>query len=159
GGPSNVAFINQGTIAADNSGSIITLNGSGWSNDNSGRISAVTGATVNLAGTATNTSRSITLSGSGTIMLQGTISSGSVDMINGARLASTAGALDGVTVNGDLDISTASGAFVTLTNGLTLNGTAFLGNSSGSTYGYLRFNGTQTFNGNGTVLFGGNAGL
>jgi len=38
---------------------------------------------------------------------------------------------------------------------LTVNGTVTLGDAAGSTYGFLSFNGTQTFGGDATVVFGG----
>ena len=42
-----------------------------------------------------------------------------------------------------------------MSNGLTLNGTATLGN--GSQYGYLAFNGSQMLAGTGTVVFAGSS--
>src|SRR5207249_2721209 len=68
----------------------------------------------------------------------------------GALVAtSSGGTLDGVTVNGDLNL-TADNSQLTVLNGLTLNGTATLA-------GYrsrLSFAGTQTLGGSGTVVFG-----
>ena len=56
-------------------------------------------------------------------------------------------------MDGDLDLI--NNAFVWVLNGLTLNGTARLGNqTNGNTYGVLNFIGTQTLGGNGTVMFG-----
>src|SRR5204862_2321958 len=58
------------------------------------------------------------------------------------------GTLSGVTLNGNL--SAPNGTNVTITNGLTLNGTATLTNGSG--WAALRFVGTQTLAGTGTVI-------
>src|SRR5439155_11113945 len=102
--------------------------------------------------TVTNTiqvNSAFTLSG-------GTLRSATVlQATNGTRLVSTGmgGVLDGVTVNGDLDL-TGNAVSATVTNGLVLNGTARLGNAN-SGYGALSFSGTQTLAGNGTVVFGG----
>ena len=57
-------------------------------------------------------------------------------------------------MNGDLDLTQVSGAFAFVQNGLTLNGTARLGNAVGTTYGELYFTNTETLSGTGTVLFG-----
>jgi hypothetical protein len=68
--------------------------------------------------------------------------------------------LNGVTVNGTLDVGNSySGAVLELTNGLTLNGTMLIGNPTNTWYGVVDIAGTQTLGGNGTVIFGnGNAG-
>jgi hypothetical protein len=63
----------------------------------------------------------------------------------------TQSALDGVTVNGDLDLTTGF-ARVRIQNGLTLNGTARIDNN-----GALAFIGNQTFD-NASVVFEGNSG-
>ena len=63
-------------------------------------------------------------------------------------LTASGGTLNGVTVNGNLDL-TASNANAAVTNGLTLNGTATLGSAA-----RLYFNGgSQTLAGTGTVVF------
>jgi hypothetical protein len=62
-----------------------------------------------------------------------------------------------VTVDGNLDLSQFSSAYVDVKDGLTLNGTAFVGDGSGATNGGLDFLGTQTLSGNGTVIFGKNS--
>ena len=80
----------------------------------------------------------------------GTISGGTVSESGGAELAitSSGGALNGVTVNGPLDL-TANNANATVTNGLTLDGTATLGYEA-----RLYFSGgSQTLAGTGTVVF------
>ncbi len=99
-------------------------------------------------GTTADLSASITLSG-------GTINGGTIDLTSGATLVATGsgGTLDGVTVDGNIDL-TAVGANLTITDGLTLDGTAAVGAPSGNAYGYLNFAGTQTLSGTGTVVFG-----
>jgi hypothetical protein len=78
---------------------------------------------------------------------------------NGSSLVVTSsGTLDGVTVNGVLDVGNSySGASLTVINGLVLNGTAYVGNPSNGWYGGINFAGSQSLSGNGTVVFGGNA--
>ncbi len=59
--------------------------------------------------------------------------------------------LNGVTLNGNLDGMAVGGSYVTVTNGLTLNGTVTLG--SDYIINALLFFGTQTLGGGGTVVF------
>ena len=119
-----------------------------------------TGGTVSLIGTLANTGNTLAITAAtGSLTLYGgTILGGTVTATGGAELVATSsgGTLSGVTVNGPLDL-TANGATATVTNGLTLNGTAMLGNAAGSTYGTLNFTGTQTLAGTGTVVFGKSA--
>ena len=61
--------------------------------------------------------------------------------------------LDGMTVDGDLTLS-ASDARFRVDHGLTLNGTLSIGNPSANVYGYVRFLGSSTLAGSGTVVFG-----
>ena len=71
------------------------------------------------------------------------------------------GTLNGVTVNGNLDLSQNNDASLTVQNGLVLNGTMDLGNASGSTFGYVNFGGSNnpagSLTGNATVLLGGSS--
>jgi hypothetical protein len=105
----------------------------------SGGYLDVTGDTLGLDATT----GSLTLAG-------GTLFGGTVTAGGGARVivASAGGTLDGVTLNADLDLTTA-GAAVTVLDGLTLGGTATL---HGAT---LNFSGTQTLAGTGNVVFVG----
>ena len=101
---------------------------------------------------ASTFSDTVTLSG-------GTLSGGPIST-NGATLVGTyngsGGTLAGVTLDGTLDLATNNQANVTVTGGLTLNGTIDLDNFWGTTRGQLRFVGAQTLGGSGSVLFGGN---
>ncbi len=170
-------FANAGLISADVSGGTILLNATNWSN--SGTLQAVAGTlnlsgtftgasaqnmvgnagTVNLTGTMDNTGNTFTLNATtGPLYLVGgTIKNGTVTE-SGAGLKGSGGTLDGVTLNGDLDIGVINNneSFAIL-HGLTLNGTARLGATDGTKYGYLNFSGSQTLNGNAEVLFGGHA--
>ena len=74
-------------------------------------------------------------------------------------MTSSGGTLDGVTVNGNLDLTEANNANANVVDGLTLNGTAFLGAASGATYGQLLFTArdftsTEALSGTGTIVFG-----
>ncbi len=105
--------------------------------------STVAVANISVAGTG-----SLTLAG-------GTILNSVVSTAKGASLVISNGTLDGVTVNGVLDVGdTYSGANLTVTNGLVLNGTMPVGNPTNASFGLANFSGTQTLGGSGTVVFG-----
>ncbi|MGP8238253.1 MAG: hypothetical protein ACLQVW_22970, partial [Limisphaerales bacterium] len=87
----------------------------------------------------------------------GTLLDAMVETTNGGSLVvnGAGGTLDGVTVNGTLDVgNSVSGAGLTVTDGLTLNGTMLLGNPSNSWWGTVSFVGSQVLGGSGTVVFG-----
>lgn len=67
----------------------------------------------------------------------------------------TSGTLDGVTVNGTLDVGNTETATLNITNGLTLNGTALAGNPTNANWGEIKFSGTQRLAGSGLLRFGG----
>jgi hypothetical protein len=97
----------------------------------------------------------------GTMLLgnNGTVVGGTVIVTNGASLVVNAGngTLNGVMLDGVLDVgNSVNAATLTVTNGLTLNGTALVGNPTNSNYGEIGFAGTQSLSGNGTVIFGNN---
>ena len=60
-----------------------------------------------------------------------------------------------MTLDGTLDMGSVFGAKMTVTSGLTLNGTILLGSADGSDVGTLTAQGTQTWSGTGSILFGG----
>ncbi len=114
-------------------------------------LSITVNALFTLTGTGTVNDRGLLSLDGGTI-LGGTINLGASPFLCTAH----GGTLDGVTVNGDMDLTRVNGANATIVNGLVLNGTAYLGNpTNDSTYGLLNFSGSQTLGGNGTVIFGG----
>jgi hypothetical protein len=98
--------------------------------------------------TTIQTSQNLTLSG-------GTILGGTVTTSGSAEFVGTpgGGTLDGVTLNGNLDLTEATNDYLTIEDGLTLNGTASLG--SASTCGEIYFSGSnQLLGGSGTLVFG-----
>ncbi|HEV3080665.1 MAG TPA: hypothetical protein VGY66_12835, partial [Gemmataceae bacterium] len=100
-----------------------------------------------------------TLTASGTVQVNGTfiLSNGTLanaTVVSGTTITVTARpGLSGVTLNGNLDVM-ANGSAVTVTNGLTENGTASVGGGGGSMTALL-FSGTQTLGGTGDVLLDG----
>ena len=118
------------------------------------------GGTVNLTGILNNTNTTLTLNAaSGPWVLNGgTVQGGAITETTTNELIVNNGTLDGVTVNGPLDVgNSVNGANLTVLDGLTLNGTMLVGNPTNSNYGYVNFNGTQTLGGSGTVVFGNSA--
>jgi hypothetical protein len=119
------------------------------------------GGTVNLIGTLNNAGHTLTLDATtGSWNFSGRINGGIVNESGGSTLVVTTAypslaVLDGVTLNGDLDLTGAPRRDLSVLDGLTLNGTAYLGNTAGTTLGVLWFSNTETFGGNATVLFGG----
>ena len=73
----------------------------------------------------------------------------------GAGLVHTgSGTLDGTHVSGNID-ATAASAALTIQNGLTLNGVASIGGAASASS--VNFNGDQTIDGTGNILFGAGA--
>ncbi len=152
------AWSNAGTITGTNS----TINLGGVFTQTSEGSLTQTGGSINLVGTLDNSGSTLALNAAtgSWNLVGGTVEGGSYSASGGASLVftSSGGTLDGVTANSNLDLSEVYGASVTIKDGLTLNNTTvLLGNESGSTYGYLYTNGTQTLGGTGTVLFGGSS--
>jgi len=154
---------NSGTITVTGStlnlGGLFTLPGMGTFNQSAN--------TVNLVGMLDNTGTTLALSpATGSWVLDGgTLKNGTLTETGGAELEfTTSGTLDGVTVDGNLDLTGDSSAAqpdvdvadADVIDGLVLNGTADLGNASGTTYGRLFFNNNETLSGTGTVVFGTN---
>ena len=111
------------------------------------------GGTISLQGTCDNTGATLTLDGSdGSFLFSGSIIGGTVAETNGAALVPQAGTLDGVTVDGAVTVTT--DGYLYVKDGLTLNATLTLGDSNGY-YGLVDFEGTQTLDGTGTVVFSG----
>ena len=85
-------------------------------------------------GTTAALSASLTLDG-------GTIKGGTLAMTGGATVtaANNLGTLDGVTLEGTLDLATYNNAQVTILDGSALDGTIEVGNANGTTTGALNF--------------------
>ncbi len=124
GGSSNVAVINQGRMV--------------WTN----------ATNIRWTTPLQNTIGRIEVDGNGNFDVGGRLIGGGITTQAGARFSS--GMLDQVTIQGDLVIGKNSA--VRVLNGLTLNGTATLGDADG--YGVLDFDNTQTLSGTGTIRFG-----
>jgi hypothetical protein len=180
----NGSLVNQGTVSADTLGGTINLGGSGASAfTNQGTINVGPGSlglygSLTLAGLGTINRSGGTISLGGNLDLQGgtwalnagtgswslvggVVRNGTLGESGGAELIFTnaGGALSGMTVNGPLDLSRQQSANVRVYGGLTLNGTATLGDAGGNTYGRLYFadpnNPAGGLAGNATVVFGG----
>ena len=119
----------------------------------SDELISLVGGTLDVQTTAT-ISASLSMAG-------GALRGGTLTETGAGQLLATSsgGTLDGVTVNGNLDLSQQNNANLTVLNNLVLNGTLLLGNTDGSLYGRLYVgtygSGSQTLSGNATVLFGG----
>ena len=167
-GSAGGSIVNEGTIQADVSGGTITIDGTG--NQNTGSLNALNGATLSLQGSNwqdsgvnyadatsafslaasfSNSGNTLALTGPGTFSSSGTIQGGTISVAAGTLL-SDSGTLDGVTVDGNWEV--VSDNSVSVLDGLTINGTLTLGDSS--TVGYLNFSGSQTLGGTGAVVFG-----
>jgi hypothetical protein len=144
-----------GTLTAS-AGSTLSL--SGALTVGGGALTLSGAGTYNLAGTVNNSGATLTLDGSagGTFNLSSMVTGGTVVTANGAKLIGVSGGLNGVTLNGDMNLGvTGQGQTVAVTNGLTLNGTVTIGSGmpgSGANYGALLITGTQTLAGTGTVV-------
>jgi hypothetical protein len=173
-------IVNQGVIGADTSGGVITVgnynggvtssgtfgaanggelvvNGS-FTPSTFGAIAQSSGGVVELNGSLDNTGAALNLTAAtGSLTLNGTLTGGTVNESGGAQLITQTATLDGVLINGDLDASIYN-SVVTILDGLTLNGTMYVGNAAGSTSGKLYFGqtGTSAFglSGIATIVFG-----
>ncbi|HJT36519.1 MAG TPA: hypothetical protein VJ783_31135, partial [Pirellulales bacterium] len=168
--PSGGIFTNSGTVEADTGGTL-RLNGA-WSNTgtlnlNGGTLDlgggfttagigtfSRTGGTLNLVGTLDNTGATLALDAATGPwqLLGGTIKNGTYTSTGANELVVTnfGGTLDGLTANGDLDMTEAFNAYAFIQNGLTLNGAATLGSAAGH-YATMYFLGSQTLGGSGSV--------
>ncbi|HEV3298088.1 MAG TPA: malectin domain-containing carbohydrate-binding protein [Planctomycetaceae bacterium] len=147
---------NAGTITASNAtvnlGGLFTVADMGTFNQ--------TNDTNNLIGTLNNTGATLPL-GPATeswTLTGGTISGGTVTETGGADLigSGAGGQLIGVTIDGNLDLTQGitEPVVIDIENGLTLNGTAYIGDAIGTTQAYMYFENTETLSGTGTLLFG-----
>ncbi len=149
------ALVNNGTISADVAGGVITLAGLTSGITNNGTIRALNGGTLQLQSNLTGTATGQLVAGAGsTILQQGVTITGIINTSGSGNLqASGSGTnyLSGVTLNGNLDLASAT-ATERVVNSLVLNGTVTLNSSS-----LLNFEGDQTLSGNGSIVFGSTA--
>ena len=143
-------IVNQGTISADTSGRTLTIDGSG-SIINTGTMGAQSGGTLSIGGPLDHTAGTIAEGSTGPRSVNtSTITGGVINATSGAQIYGAA--LVGVTINGDFRII--SGHTLTISNGLTLNGTLTLGDGALGG-GSLSFATTsvQLLGGTGTIAF------
>ncbi len=149
---------NDGTLSSDNA--TMDLEGSFYFTDlgNFDR-SQVNPGTVNLGGILYNTALTLTLddaTGDWNMIDGADIIGGTVDATVGHQLIGRGGELDGVTLNVPIPIDEYATVYVT--DGLTLNSTMTLGNSTDDSNGQLDFVGSapQILSGTGQILLPGN---
>jgi hypothetical protein len=160
-GQGTASWTNTGTISANDStvnlGGVFTLPALGQFTRSDG--------IVNLVGTLDNTGTTLALNATtGSWNLSGgTIKNGTLNASGGQDLIATVlgGTLDGLTIDGDLDLSQSIFATITVEHSLVLNGTAFLGKADKTTFAHLIFGDgknadSQTLSG-AVVLFGGSS--
>ncbi len=144
------SIVNQGTIHADAAGGIIQVGSS--SIRSPGLLKAESGTTIVLPNSIANTGNTLDLSGSGSFIVSGGVTGGTIRIASASKLIPS-GTFDGVTINGDFQIS--GNNSLSVVNGLTLNGTITLGDTGQSSqFGFMSFQGAQTLGGSGTVVFG-----
>ncbi len=84
----------------------------------------------------------------------GTLTRATVGGTSTITATTSGGTLNGVILNGVLDVTTANGAFVSVTGGMTLGGAMLIGSNTGNR-GTVSFRGgNQTLDGSGTAVFG-----
>ena len=128
-----------------NSG-VINVGGASTAN-----IGISAGHTLNNTGGVINIANGSVVNQFGSSFIGGVINT----MGTGAFVPFNSGAnvLSGVTLNGTLNMATGAQSRETIVGGLSLNGVAYLDNSS-----YLAFNGNQTLGGTGSIAFGNGSG-
>ncbi|TXI77148.1 MAG: S-layer family protein, partial [Dokdonella sp.] len=145
-------LINQGLISADVAGRTITLGVNGQV-INQGTMQAQNGGTLHLntGGGYDNSAGTLLADNGSTVLFNGATVTGGVLNSNGTGVfkASNSGAnfLNGVTLNGTLDMATTA-SIERISAGLVLNGTINIGNGS-----VLAPQGNQTISGSGTIAF------
>ncbi len=150
----NMFVVNQGTIIADVSGGIIEIRSQ---ITNQGTLSWSAGNLSLETPTVYNTGQIFAIGTTNVGTLKAVlISGGTIGLSNGPPVViQNFVYFDAVTIKGTLDVgNTYSTTVLSVTNGLTLNGTILLGNPTNSNVGTLGFKGNQTLGGNGTVILG-----
>src|SRR5262249_11402408 len=126
---------------------------------NNNVLSVTTGGTLDLyrIGLANAATAHIDALGNGTLIQDGAyLQGGTLNIAAGADFLPNVRSdnyLDGVTVNGNLDLS--QGSNERIRHNLVLNGTVSINNGGNLGFGDGAVNGLQTLGGNATVLFSG----
>jgi len=152
GGQHNIGgtqtLVNNGKISADVSGGTITINDSAVTNN--GTLEARNGGTLVLS---SNVSGGQIIADAGSSVVQSAVTiSGTVNTSGSGNFRATNSAanfLTGVTLNGNLDLTTTSARERINGGGLTLNGRIDIDNN-----GILSFEGDGALDGNATIVFG-----
>lgn len=142
----------DGAVSADVAGGLITISQS--SVVNNGLLEAQNGGLLRLSTAVDQAPTGQILAGNGSVVEQaGTTITGGEITTTGTGVFTATNAnnnvLDGVTVNGDIDLASATGR-IQIANDLTLNGQISLDNGSD-----LFSNGDNDFTGTGNIVFGG----
>ena len=148
------ALVNQGTIVADVGGGTITVNVNGTT-FNQGTMKATNGGTL-LLNTAVDNSGGVLLADVGsTVRMSGmTVTGGTLNSNGtGAFTATASGSnfLNGVTLNGTLDLATSQSVERISAGGMVLNGAINIAKGS-----ILAPQGNQTISGSGNIVFADN---
>ena len=145
------SITNNGTVSADVAGGTLVLAGGAFTNN--ATASAANGGTLRLQSNYVGNAGSQLSAGAGSRIEQaGVTISGVMNVSGDFRPVGFSGAnfLDGVTLNGDMNMAHAQ-VSQRVTGGLALNGTINVGSGS-----YLSFQGSQTLTGSGSVVFDSN---
>ncbi len=158
-GTITAALINQGVVNANVSGGTLALYGNPMTN--AGTMEATGGGVLSIQNTTVNNAgRTILASGGGNVQLGNAA-------INGGTLSSTGTSsfqvggysnvtsLNAITLSNGSQFNIASGAGLTVANGITNNGTITMDSDNGSADVSLTFSGSQTLSGSGSVILGG----
>ncbi|WP_144290049.1 choice-of-anchor D domain-containing protein [Ideonella sp. A 288] len=144
-------LVNHGTISADTAGGTITIFDSAVVNH--GTLSALNGGTLQLDSKLTGTANGQIVAGAGSTVLQNGVTLGGILNVSGDGRLRAAGHganfLDGVTLNGNLDMASGFSLQRVTAGGLVLNGRIDIGNQS-----VLSFEGDGGLSGNGTLVLG-----
>jgi hypothetical protein len=145
-------LVNNGTISADVVGGTITITDSEVTNN--GTLSALSGGTLVLSSNVTGSATGQIIAGAGSTVRQEGVSIGGIINTSGGGLftvtSTAANYLNGVTLNGNLDMASIANNRERVTaGGLVLNGTININSN-----GILSFEGDGALSGNGTIVFG-----
>ena len=143
-------YSNSGTMTV--AGSTLNLGGS-FTNADLGTFTADGSSTIRVTGTLTNTTLDLSSTAAPWQLVGGTIIGGTVTGAPGMTMIFNS-SLNGVQMDADFTVS--NNYALTVTNGLTLNGTMTLSSTGSGTF--VDFSGTQSLLGSGNLVFGGTVG-
>ncbi len=147
-------LVNNGQILADVGGGLIDL--SAQQTNNAGTLGAANGGILRLNNNVTNTgSGHIDSAKDSTVLQNGvTVAGGTINTVGTGRFSvsnSNANVLSGVSLNGTIDLASATG-IERVVNGLTLTGGSIVKINSNSVLSFA--GGNQTLGGSGTIELG-----